>query len=105
MKDIAPVLPVGAISHLVGIPDEGRERMLEWAAAAFNAIGPTPDADDAALLREAFAFISSMDENKVAEGSWSAGLFAARTREKRSEERGVGNGGVRTCKSWCLALN
>src|SRR3546814_10259656 len=54
MKDIAPVLPVGAISHLVGIPDEGRERMLEWAAAAFNAIGPTPDADDAALLREAF---------------------------------------------------
>ena len=89
MKDIAPVLPVGAISHLVGIPDEGRERMLEWAAAAFNAIGPTPDADDAALLREAFAFISSMDENKVAEGSWSAGLFAAADKGKISRQEAV----------------
>ena len=40
MTDFAQHLPLTVISKLVGIPEAGRERMLEWAAAAFDSIGP-----------------------------------------------------------------
>ncbi|MBU6298444.1 MAG: cytochrome P450, partial [Alphaproteobacteria bacterium] len=38
--DLAQFLPLSVVSNLVGLPEEGRERMLEWASAAFNTIGP-----------------------------------------------------------------
>jgi cytochrome P450 len=40
MADVAQVLPLAIVSDLVGLPDNGREAMLRWAAAAFNAMGP-----------------------------------------------------------------
>lgn len=77
MRDLAAFLPVEAIAHLVGLPDEGRERMLEWAAAAFNTIGPDQDPADLASLGDAFGFMTSLGPDKVRPGSWAAGLFAA----------------------------
>lgn len=77
MQGLARFLPVEAVSHLVGLPEAGRERMLEWAAAAFNAIGPEVDPRDGGSLREAFAFLASLDPEKVREGSWAGELFAA----------------------------
>lgn len=38
--DLAEYLPVEIVSSLVGVPEAGRERMIEWATAAFNASGP-----------------------------------------------------------------
>ena len=38
--DLAEHLPVEIVSSLVGIPEEGRERMIEWATAVFNTTGP-----------------------------------------------------------------
>ena len=38
--ELAQHLSVTIVSHAVGLPEEGRERMLEWAAAAFNGFGP-----------------------------------------------------------------
>jgi cytochrome P450 len=38
--DLAQYLPVTIVSNLVGLPEEGRERMLDWAAANFQCFGP-----------------------------------------------------------------
>lgn len=40
VSELASYLPVTLVAELVGLPPEGRERMLEWAAGAFNAIAP-----------------------------------------------------------------
>ncbi len=80
MAEIARFLPVEAVSHFIGLPDVGRERLLAWAAAAFNAIGPDQDPADVVSVREAFAFMASLSEDKVRDGSWAGDLFvAART--------------------------
>lgn len=77
MESLAAFLPVEAVSHFVGLPGVGRERMLEWAAAAFNVIGPDQPADDVASLRDAFGFMSTLSADKVRDGSWAGDLFAA----------------------------
>jgi cytochrome P450 len=77
MIDLAAFLPVEAVSHLVGLPDAGRERMLEWAAAAFNVIGPEQNPADLASLRDAFTFLASLSEENVRAGSWASQLFGA----------------------------
>lgn len=38
--ELAQYLPVTIVSELVGLPPDGRERMLEWAAATFDCLGP-----------------------------------------------------------------
>jgi cytochrome P450 len=77
MKSLAAFLPVEAISHLVGLPEVGRERMLEWAAATFNLIGPDQAPQDLALLTEVRAFMGGLSEAVLREGSWAAALFKA----------------------------
>lgn len=75
MTSLASFLPVKAIANLVGLPEGGRERMLEWAAATFNLVGPDEPADDVGKMKEAFAYIATLTEDSVAEGSWAAELF------------------------------
>jgi len=77
MRTLAAFLPVEAVSHLVGLPSVGRERMLEWAAATFNLIGPDQHPDDFARLGELRAFMASLNAESVAKGSWAGDLFAA----------------------------
>lgn len=77
MQELAPCLPVGAISRLVGLPEAGREQMLKWAAAAFNVIGPEQAPADLATMQEAFAFMRGLSEESVREGSWAGQLFSA----------------------------
>ena len=80
MSGLASYLPAEAVSHLVGLPEGGRERMLEWAAAAFNVIGPEQDPADLLKLKEAFAFMATLSRENVRPGSWAGDLFeAART--------------------------
>ena len=77
MPSLAAFLPVEAISHLVGLPEAGRERMLEWAAATFNLVGPDQAPEDLALLGEARTFMAGLSETVVRDGSWAAQLFKA----------------------------
>lgn len=77
MKGLASFLPVEAIAHLVGLPDVGRERMLDWAAATFNIIGPEQPPQDLAVMLEARDFMAKLDESVVRTGSWAGELFAA----------------------------
>lgn len=89
MRELAPFLPVEMVSHLVGLPDEGRERMLEWAAAAFNTIGPHQDPADLASIADAFAFISTLGPDTVRPGGWADGLFEAARAGKLSLREAV----------------
>lgn len=61
MEVLARFLPVEPIADFVGLAPDGRERMLEWAAAAFNAIGPEQNPKDVESLRAAFLYMSRLD--------------------------------------------
>ncbi|MBV9567145.1 MAG: cytochrome P450 [Hyphomicrobiales bacterium] len=47
--ELAPHLPVSIVSELVGLPEEGRERMLDWAPANFDCFGPINERTKAAF--------------------------------------------------------
>ncbi|WP_310533701.1 cytochrome P450 [Novosphingobium sp.] len=89
MQKLAAFLPVEAVSHLVGLPEAGRDRMLEWAAAAFNIIGPRQAGEDVAKMQEAFVYMGSLDAETVANGSWAAALFAAAHSGKLSQQEAI----------------
>jgi cytochrome P450/ferredoxin-NADP reductase len=39
IADLARYLPLTIVTELVGLPEDGRENMLDWAAASFNILG------------------------------------------------------------------
>lgn len=79
IQALAQHLPVTAISFLVGLPEEGRQNMLRWAAAAFNLVGTRVEdlADDVAALREFRHYLLDVDPARLREGSWAKSLFDA----------------------------
>ena len=77
MEKLARFLPVEAIAHLVGLEPEGRERMLEWAAATFNLIGPDQDPNDLKSLGGARDYMRGLSAAKVRPESWASQLFQA----------------------------
>jgi cytochrome P450 len=97
---LARHLPLKAVTVLVGLDEQNRSRMLDWAAAFFNTLGPMPD-DPAALpesirsdfdqLRELREFFATVEPSTLAPGSWSADLFEAvgAGRLTESEARGA----------------
>ena len=89
MKALAPFLPVEAVSHLVGLPGVGRERMLDWAAATFNLIGPDQDPGDLATLGASRTFMAGLSEETVREGSWAGELFAAARSGRLSQQEAM----------------
>jgi cytochrome P450 len=90
MQTLARHLPVEAIAHFVGLEPAGRERMLEWAAAAFNAIGPEHDPGDLASLRAAFNYMSGLDASRVRQDSWAGQLFQAARNGEISQQEALG---------------
>jgi len=90
MSNLAAFLPIEAVSHLVGLPNFGREHMLEWAAAAFNLVGPDQNDADVASLREASQFIASLTEDTVRDGSWAGELLAAASSGRLSMPEALG---------------
>ena len=92
MEKIARVLPTTAISVLVGLPEEGRAAMLDWAAATFNAIGPIRKEFEAdlALLKEARDYLGKLDRTNVRDGSWARTLLDAAVTGKLSEQEARG---------------
>ena len=89
MAELAPFLPVQAVSHLVGLPNVGRERMLDWAAATFNLIGPDQDGRDLATLAESRTFMASLSKETVRDGSWAGELFAAARGGRLSQQEAM----------------
>jgi cytochrome P450 len=82
---LARHLPLQAVAHLVGLPEEGRSRMLLWASASFNTLGvlerdgvvsPQIEAD-LATRREVRAYLDDIDPAELRDGSWAARMFVA----------------------------
>ena len=81
--ELAQRLPVTIVSELVGLPEEGRERMLVWAEANFNCIGPMND-----RTSEAFAIVGEMVDyafaqcvrGKLKPGGWADMIWDAADR-------------------------
>ena len=79
MSDFAHHLPISVVSVLVGLPESGRERMLDWAAASFNALGPMNERGQAAFpdLVEGIQYITGLDRTDLHPEGWAAGLYQA----------------------------
>jgi cytochrome P450 len=81
--DLAQHLPVSIVSNLVGLPESGRERMLEWAAANFNCFGPlnqrTVTAFDTVKEMIHYAYTEAVP-GKLKPGGWAAMIYEAADR-------------------------
>ena len=79
MRDFSQHLPVTVVSFLVGLPEEGREQMLDWAEASFNALGPMNERGQASFpsLMQAGQYISELDRADLAPEGWAAALYLA----------------------------
>lgn len=77
--DLAVHLPVTVVSHLVGLPEEGRRNMLTWSAATFNLIGPLNQRAQRSVdsMLEMAMYAAGLTRADLAHGSWGALVFAA----------------------------
>ena len=74
IADFARHLPVAVVSHLVGLPEAGRERMLDWAKATFNSLGPMNARGQAAgeSLLEMLAYARGVERAQLRPNGWAA---------------------------------
>jgi cytochrome P450 len=83
VRDLARFLPVSIVSNLVGLPEHGREKMLEWAAAAFDSLGTMNMRSEYCFQKigEMVAYLATeAGPQQVAAGSWAAAIYAAADR-------------------------
>ncbi len=85
---LAQYLPLRIVSNLVGLPEEGRERMLLWAAANFDSFGPLNERASGALgvFDEMVGYaMTQCVPAKLKPGSWAAMLHEAAENGEISE--------------------
>jgi len=79
MQDFCHYLPVSLISVLIGLPEDGRSQMLDWAAAAFNALGPMNERAQAGLpgVMDAARYVVALERADLPPDGWAAGIYRA----------------------------
>lgn len=79
--ELAQYLPLTIVSELVGVPDEGRQRMLDWAAAVFNSMaveGSEFIAESLPIVGEMMSYICDPElPRRLVPGGWAAQLYEA----------------------------
>jgi cytochrome P450 len=78
MPAIARHLPLAIVTDLIGLPEEGRENMLAWAAAGFQLNGPFNERAQTSLgaLEGVFDYMfNKVEQAKVKRGSWAWRAF------------------------------
>lgn len=81
--ELAQHLPLTIVSELVGLPEDGRSRMLIWAAANFNSLGPrgSPLTEEALpILTEMVNYAYACTRDRIKPGSWVDELYQASDR-------------------------
>jgi cytochrome P450 len=77
--DLAEVLPTTWVPDLLGWPADGREHLVEWAAAQFDGLGPLNEraiaASDGILAMSAYA--QQLADMELPEGCFGAGIQRA----------------------------
>lgn len=77
MADLASFLPLTIVTQLVGLPEDGRENMLNWAAAAFDLFGIQNERGKKGIetLKEMRHWIATKaTPDRLKPNSWSARL-------------------------------
>lgn len=79
IADFAQHLPLSVVSRLVGLPEAGRQRMLEWAAATFDALGVMNERGQRSLplVIELAAYVAGLERSQLQPDGWAARLFTA----------------------------
>ncbi|HVW31577.1 MAG TPA: cytochrome P450 [Acidimicrobiia bacterium] len=83
MADLAEILPVSVVARLIGLPEEKRMKLLDWAEHAFTTFGPMNGQTLAALphVAEFFEYLSTTcAPEHLAPDSWGAAIYAAADR-------------------------
>ncbi|MGW7517383.1 cytochrome P450 [Streptomyces sp. NPDC054796] len=78
--ELAEHLPMAVVSELVGLPDRGRAKMLEWAAAMWDMQGPADErfARAAPVVEEFMDFVAhEAVPGRVHPDGWAAHLHRA----------------------------
>jgi cytochrome P450 len=90
VRDFGQAFPLAIVPDLLGWPvDEGRERLLEWASAGFNAFGPLNERTMAGFphLQEMGEFLQRMSvPGNLRPGTWGAQLVADAQAGKIADE-------------------
>jgi cytochrome P450 len=80
ITELATFLPMDIVATAVGLPQDGRERMLVWAGQMFNCFGPLNDRARGAfpVLEEMMHYASSQAvRGKLRPGSWADAILDA----------------------------
>jgi cytochrome P450 len=88
VAELATALPVDIVASAVGLPEEGRERMLIWAEQMFNCFGPLNDRARGAfpVLQEMMHYATTQAvRGKLKPGSWAEGIIDAMDRGEVDE--------------------
>jgi cytochrome P450 len=78
--ELATHLPVTIVSNAVGLPEEGRERMMEWSIGMFNCFGPMNERARSAMpvLSEMMHYARTQAvPGKLKPGSWAEAIHHA----------------------------
>jgi cytochrome P450 len=78
--ELATYLPVTIVSSAIGLPEEGRERMMEWSIGMFNCFGPMNERARNAMpvLSEMMAYAETQAvPGKLKPGSWAEAIHHA----------------------------
>jgi cytochrome P450 len=80
VTDLAQPLPVEVVADLIGLPREGREKLLPGADAVFASFGPLDERMQARfpVFLDYMQYMASVSNRSVlAPGSWGAAVFQA----------------------------
>jgi cytochrome P450 len=80
VAELATALPVDIVANAVGLPQEGRERMLVWAEQMFDCFGPLNDGARAAfsVLEEMMQYAQTQAvRGKLKQGRWAEAIIDA----------------------------
>jgi cytochrome P450 len=92
VTEFAHHLPVTVISHLVGLPESGRQNMLKWSEATFNVVGPFNERarESADSLLEMAMYAASLTRSDLAPDSWGSRLFEAADEGRITDDQASG---------------
>ncbi|HEY3843608.1 MAG TPA: cytochrome P450 [Acidimicrobiales bacterium] len=89
VTDLAEILPTSWVPDLLGWPADGREYLVDWAAAQFDGLGPLNDraiaASDGILAMSAYA--QQLAELELPEHCFGAGIQRAADRGEIERQR------------------
>jgi len=87
VSDFARVFPLMVMADLIGLPEDGRDKILGWADAGFNMFGPGNARTLSAMERfpEVAAYIRSLEApGRLRPGSMGAAIYEAAERGELS---------------------